>query len=316
MNPDVVGVDPDRIAAQAGFFVPSSTALLLAHQDGVGPKFPLSIEILCPLLSVHLVDGWEEGCATCKATLHRGGLGHTLVIHAGDEQVLDAFFLQKPASRIVANGPSSMGAVGFSTNLVPSMSLGCGPQAGNITSDNITARHLINLKRVAFPRHDWKEIERRAHERAAQLTGQGAPRGSGMPGDPSLARSQSPRMGSTRPQVVEPAPAPAGSNWRGNPSVALPATAPTSATRQTPTFSGSTARSVGAAPSRAARPGPAPQRAPARSTPAVAVSAAEVGDGLTVTEIQSILEHAGSGCPLGPCKGCPHNEVTTGACTA
>ena len=62
---------------------------------------------------------------------------------------------------------------------------------------------------------------------------------------------------------------------------------------------------------------------PAQAAPAVrasaaevGASAAEVGDGLTATEIQSILEHAGAGCPLGPCKGCPHNEVTTGACTA
>ena len=162
--------------------MPQSTTVLLAFQDGVGKAHPLSIEILCPLLSVHVVDGWEEGCRVSKEMLHFGGLGHTLSVHAGDRNVLDEFFLAKPASRIVANGPSSMGAVGFSTNLVPSFSLGCGPQAGNITSDNISALHLVNLKRVAFTTSDWKERERRAHERAAAMTGAGMPRGSMMDG--------------------------------------------------------------------------------------------------------------------------------------
>ena len=37
---------------------------------------------------------------------------------------------------------------------------------------------------------------------------------------------------------------------------------------------------------------------------------------LTPSEIQGILAHAGSGCPLGPCRGCPHNDVKTGACMA
>ena len=36
----------------------------------------------------------------------------------------------------------------------------------------------------------------------------------------------------------------------------------------------------------------------------------------TRDEIQGILSHAGSGCPLGPCQGCPHSDVRTGACLA
>ena len=192
MNADIVGIDPWRVADQAGFHVPQSTTVLLAFQDGVGRDHPLSIEILCPLLSVHVVDGWEEGCRVSKQMLHFGGLGHTMSLHAMDQEVLDSFFLQKPASRIVANGPSSMGAVGFSTNLVPSFSLGCGPQAGNITSDNISARHLVNIKRVAFPTGDWKERERKAHERAASMTGAGMPRGSMMDGDPGHRGSTAP----------------------------------------------------------------------------------------------------------------------------
>ncbi|MDA1264053.1 MAG: aldehyde dehydrogenase family protein [Planctomycetota bacterium] len=211
MNPDLVGIDPWKIAEAAGFSIPRSTTVLLAFQEGVGPEHKLSIEILCPLLSVHLVDGWEEGCAVSKSILHFGGLGHTMSVHATDSAVLDAFFLDKPASRIVANGPSSMGAVGYSTNLIPSFSLGCGPQAGNITSDNISARHLVNIKRVAFPRRDWRQIERSFHERAAALTGDPAPRGSGLPGDPGLGVAAARDTGTAH--------VPVASNWQGNPSV-------------------------------------------------------------------------------------------------
>ena len=124
MNPDVVGLDPARVAELAGFSVPNSTSLLLAHQKGVGKEFPLSIEILCPLLSVHLVDGWEEGCAVSMATLEFGGLGHTIGLWARDQAVIEAWLLKKPANRIVVKGPTSQGAVGYSTNLMPSMKIG------------------------------------------------------------------------------------------------------------------------------------------------------------------------------------------------
>jgi len=330
MNADVVGLDPWRVAEMAGFHVPAHTSLLLAHQGGVGEDWPLSIEILCPLLSVHTVDGWQEGCKVCKEVLHHGGLGHTMAVHARDAAVLEAFFLEKPASRICANGPTSQGAVGFSTNLVPAMSLGCGPQAGNITSDNITARHLVNYKRVAFPRKDWPEIERRYHERAARLTGEAAPRGSGLPGDPALAAS-APRT-ATRSDAGE------GwsiaSNWRGNPPVSpapergAPATLrpkvrPALKASPAPKFTRPAAVTSAVLPL-PANPKPAASRgkpgnpavARAANEPATLHATHEVGASLSVGEIQTIMSHAGAGCPLGPCRGCPHNDVRTGACTA
>src|SRR5688572_7563264 len=216
MNPDVVGQDPWKIAESAGFQVPRETTLLLAYQGGVGKEWPLSIEILAPVLSVHVVDGWKEGCKVSMETLQHEGLGHTCGVWARDEKVLEAWFLEKPANRIIVNGPCSQGAVGYSTGLVPSMSLGCGPQAGNITSDNISARHLVNLKRVAFVRKDWEQIRRRDHARAHALGGEAAPRGSGLPGDPALAGDGSGARASSSAFA-----APAASNWGGNAPVQL-----------------------------------------------------------------------------------------------
>ncbi len=309
MNPDVVGLDPWRIAEMAGFAVPRATTVLLAPQGGVAPEWPLAIEILCPLLSVHVVDGWEEGCEVSLATLRHEGLGHTIGIWARDEAVLNAWMLEKPANRIIVNGPTSEGAVGYSTQLVPSMSLGCGPQAGNISSDNISARHLVNIKRVAFRRRDWEARYAKDHARAAALSGDAAPRGSGLPGDPALA---GPRAAAA-PLSAGPAEPVAG--WRGNPKVE-PGPARGAALAGT----GTKAKTLAAAPD-FLRPGGAPAlqaAAPARTAaPAKAAPApVHIGMALSPKDIQGILETAGAGCPLGPCQGCPHHDVQTGACHA
>jgi len=62
-----------------------------------------------------------------------------------------------------------------------------------------------------------------------------------------------------------------------------------------------------------ARPAPAIVSAVAPPAPR---SSPYVGTALSPSEIQTLMQHAGNGCPLGPCKGCPHYEITTGACTA
>jgi acetaldehyde dehydrogenase (acetylating) len=58
--------------------------------------------------------------------------------------------LKKPAFRIVVNSPTTHGSIGLSTGLEPAMTLGCGGYGGNITSDNIGPRHLLNIKRLAY----------------------------------------------------------------------------------------------------------------------------------------------------------------------
>ncbi|MBK7641679.1 MAG: aldehyde dehydrogenase family protein [Planctomycetes bacterium] len=320
MNADVVGLDPVRIAEMAGFHVPRDTSLLLAWQGGVGRDFPLSIEILAPVLSLHLVDGWTEGCQVSIQMLRSDGLGHTLGIHARDQRVLEAFFVEKPANRIIVNGPCSQGAVGYSTLLVPSFSLGCGPQAGNITSDNISARHLVNIKRAAFPRRDWAQIEARDHQRVVELTREGAPRGSGISGDPALTLRTSPASSS----AFTPAPS---SNWQGNPALSEKsggshaASSATPRPKAPPMSFGANAPALASytVPARAATPPVvpvAPAAPPGSGGGSARKSGPYVGAAFDAREIRELMTHAGAGCPLGSCKGCPHHEVTTGSCSA
>jgi acetaldehyde dehydrogenase (acetylating) len=149
-NPALVGKSAVYIADKCGITVPSDTRLLVAPLAGVGRDFPLSIEKLCPVLAYYVVKDWREGCERCKQILRYGGMGHTMSIHSQNDQIILEFGLHKPAFRIVVNSPTTHGSVGLSTGLDPAMTLGCGGYGGNITSDNISPRHLLNIKRVAY----------------------------------------------------------------------------------------------------------------------------------------------------------------------
>ena len=130
--------------------MPADTRVLIAPLEGVGRDYPLSIEKLCPVLSYYVVRDWREGCERCKQILRYGGMGHTMSIHSQNEQVILEFGLKKPAFRIIVNSPTTHGSIGLTTGLDPAMTLGCGGYGGNITSDNISPRHLLNIKRLAY----------------------------------------------------------------------------------------------------------------------------------------------------------------------
>jgi acetaldehyde dehydrogenase (acetylating) len=149
-NPKLVGKTAIFCAQQAGFPVPDGTRVLIAELAGVGRDYPLSIEKLCPVLSYYVVADWREGCERCIQILRYGGMGHTMSIHSRNEEVILQFGLKKPAFRIVVNTPTTHGSIGLTTGLDPAMTLGCGGYGGNITSDNISPRHLLNIKRLAY----------------------------------------------------------------------------------------------------------------------------------------------------------------------
>jgi acetaldehyde dehydrogenase (acetylating) len=149
-NPALVGKPAPFIAEKVGLKVPEGTRVLIAPLTGVGRDYPLSIEKLAPILSWYVVKDWREGCERCIQILRYGGMGHTMSIHSKNDDVILQFGLKKPAFRICVNTPTTHGSIGLTTGLDPAMTLGCGGPGGNITSDNITPRHLLNIKRLAY----------------------------------------------------------------------------------------------------------------------------------------------------------------------
>ncbi len=150
VNPDIVGKSAAWIAENAGVKVPESTKILLAKLDGVGPEYPLSREKLSPVLAYFVVDGAEQGIERAEEMVMFHGMGHSAVIHANDDEIIDKFAKTMKASRLIVNSPSSHGAIGdiYNTNM-PSLTLGCGSYGGNSVSGNVTTVNLINQKRVA-----------------------------------------------------------------------------------------------------------------------------------------------------------------------
>ncbi|HKV40863.1 MAG TPA: aldehyde dehydrogenase family protein [Blastocatellia bacterium] len=153
LNTKIVGKSARAIAEMAGIKLPDGVRAMLARLDTVGKDAPLSMEKLSPILAYYVVDGIEQGCERAAAILKYGGMGHTASIHTRDRSAAKEYGVRMPASRVVVNSPSTHGAIGFTTDLEPSMTLGCGSWGGNVTSDNISPRHLLDLKRIAFETH-------------------------------------------------------------------------------------------------------------------------------------------------------------------
>lgn len=159
VSPAIVGRAATKIAELAGITVPADTRVLCYCEKGVGDEYPFSWEKLSPCLGLYFEENWQAACERCIQLLTYGGIGHTLVMHSNDEKVIREFALKKPVSRLLVNTPSSQGAVGATTNLMPALTLGCGSVGGSATSDNVTPLNLINLKRVAYGVRDVEDVD-------------------------------------------------------------------------------------------------------------------------------------------------------------
>ncbi|OLN21321.1 acetaldehyde dehydrogenase (acetylating) [Domibacillus antri] len=167
LNAKIVGKAPQVIGEMAGIEVPADAKLLVAEETRVGKEYPFSIEKLSPTLAFYTVKDLEEASALAQELLVFGGLGHTVGIHAQDEKVIEAYTIDKPAGRIIVNAGTTFGAIGATVNVMPSLTLGCGAIGNNITSDNVTVKHLFNIKRVAFGVREMPKKDENAQKQPA-----------------------------------------------------------------------------------------------------------------------------------------------------
>ncbi|MBS1248656.1 MAG: Aldehyde-alcohol dehydrogenase [Chloroflexi bacterium] len=150
MNVASVGKSPQYLAALAGIRVPGQARILVASLNKVGREEPLSREKLTTVLGWYEADGWEAGCERCLELIAFGGRGHSLIIHATAERPIMAFGLEKPVFRMGVNTMGTLGMIGMTTNIMPSLTLGPGGIGGAITGDNVNVHHLYNVKRIAY----------------------------------------------------------------------------------------------------------------------------------------------------------------------
>ena len=150
VNPKIVGKSPQVIAKLAGITLPEGTRVIIGMETKVGKEIPFSLEKLSPVFAMYVASDLNHAKELCLSLLNLGGRGHSLSIHTETDAIAREFAIDMPVSRILVNTMSSVGAVGGTTGLMPSMTLGCGTFGGNITSDNVTAKHLLNIKRMAY----------------------------------------------------------------------------------------------------------------------------------------------------------------------
>ncbi|MEM7257571.1 MAG: aldehyde dehydrogenase family protein [Pseudomonadota bacterium] len=157
MNPERVGQSPQVLAELAGFSAPPKTRVLISEESDIGWQRPLSAEKLNPVLAFYESNNTDHGIELSHAIARFEGWGHTAVVHSSDPSVV-ARYSAAPTGRVLVNTPAIMGGMGYSTDLEPSFMLGTGTWSGSITSDNVTALHLINIKRVAYECRPWRDI--------------------------------------------------------------------------------------------------------------------------------------------------------------
>ena len=169
MNPQIVGKSVETIAKLSNLNIPQGIRVLIAEETRVGHDVPYSREKLAPILAFYTEKDWESACERCIEILNNEGVGHTLIIHSENEEVIKEFALKKPVSRMLVNTPGALGGIGASTNLIPSLTLGCGAIGGSSTSDNIGPLNLVNIRRVAY---GVREIEDLRNDDSSSLTKQ------------------------------------------------------------------------------------------------------------------------------------------------
>ncbi len=157
MNPARVGQSPERLAELAGFSLPPRTKCLVSEESQIGWHRPLTAEKLNPVLAFFEARNSDHGIELAHTIAKFEGWGHSSVVHSNDPEII-AQFASIPTGRVLVNVPAIHGGAGYATDLEPSFMLGTGTWSGSITSDNVTALHLINIKRVAYGNRPWRDI--------------------------------------------------------------------------------------------------------------------------------------------------------------
>src|SRR5262245_31302139 len=148
--PPIVGQAASTLAAFADIERPYPIRLLVVPTGLLSTTNYLAAEKLAPVVSLFTVPDAEAGLKVCCALLEIDGTGHTAIIHSRSVPFIQRFTAAVDVSRILVNSPGTQGVMGLTTGLTPSMTLGCGTWGGNSTTNSVTYRDLLNIKRVAY----------------------------------------------------------------------------------------------------------------------------------------------------------------------
>jgi sulfoacetaldehyde dehydrogenase len=157
---DTIARPAQVVARQAGFTIPGDKTFLIVPEDKIGREHLFSTEKLGVVLSIYRYTGFDMALDLMRRIFETGGRGHSCGIYSFDDDHIDRLALAAPVSRIMVRQIQSRANAGTFTNGMPmTSSMGCGIWGGNITNENISLKHYLNVTWVSRPIPEDKPSE-------------------------------------------------------------------------------------------------------------------------------------------------------------
>ncbi len=170
LNAAIVGQSACTIAALAGLDIPKEAKILIGEVDSVDYSEPFAHEKLSPVLAMYQTESFDDALEKAVRLVSQGGPGHTSGLYVNEhseKEKVSRFMQTMKTGRVLINSPSSHGGIGdlYNFNITPSLTLGCGSWGGNIVSENVGIKHLLNIKTVAKRRDNmlWFKVPQKIY---------------------------------------------------------------------------------------------------------------------------------------------------------
>jgi sulfoacetaldehyde dehydrogenase len=151
-TPDTIARAASVVAKRAGFTIPDDKTFLLVEEQRIGTQHRFSTEKLGTVLAVFKYDGFDQALDKVRKIFETGGKGHSCGIYSHNDDHIHRLALVAPVSRIMVRQVQSASNAGTFTNGMPmTSSMGCGVWGGNITNENISLKHYMNVTWVSRP---------------------------------------------------------------------------------------------------------------------------------------------------------------------
>ncbi len=140
------------ISDVAGIQIPEGTTFLMVLGEKIGAEDMFSAEKLSPVVTLWKYADFNKAVQMVIDITAFSGYGHSCGIHSTNDAHILELATKAKVSRMMVRQPQSYGNSGDWVNgMAFTMTLGCGTWGGNITTENVTWKHFLNVTWVAYP---------------------------------------------------------------------------------------------------------------------------------------------------------------------
>ncbi len=151
LSKNIVAQSARKIGKLAKLKMGEDKCFIMVPESKVGADYPFSGEKLSPVTALYKYKTFDDAVELVNEITDYSGSGHSCGIHTKDERKVRELGRRVKVARIMVNQPQCLANSGAWTNGMPmSMTLGCGTWGGNIASENITWKNLLNYTWVSF----------------------------------------------------------------------------------------------------------------------------------------------------------------------